>query len=59
MSTLETQYKNFRLNNPESTFSFGQWQRWKFSEELIKSIKDAQDKNSIEIDEKHENDEIL
>jgi hypothetical protein len=25
MATLETQYKNFKINNPDSTFTFEEW----------------------------------
>ena len=31
MSTLETQYKNYLKENPESTFTFEKWSDWKFS----------------------------
>ena len=31
MSTLETQYKNYLKENPESTFTFEEWSDWKFS----------------------------
>ena len=31
MSTLETQYKNYLKENPESAFTFEEWSDWKFS----------------------------
>lgn len=31
MSKLETQYKNYLKENPESTFTFEEWSDWKFS----------------------------
>jgi len=31
MSTLETQYKNYIKENPESAFTFEEWSDWKFS----------------------------
>jgi hypothetical protein len=32
MATLETQYRNFLEANPDSTLSFDQWEKKKFSE---------------------------
>lgn len=37
MATLETQYKNYKLENPESSFSFEEWKSW-HSENVLKSI---------------------
>lgn len=31
MSTLETQYRNYLKENPESLFTFEEWSDWKFS----------------------------
>ena len=31
MSTLETQYRNYLKENPESAFTFEEWSDWKFS----------------------------
>jgi hypothetical protein len=31
MSTLETQYRNYLNENPESAFTFEEWSDWKFS----------------------------
>ena len=31
MSILETQYKNYLKENPESTFTFKEWSNWQFS----------------------------
>lgn len=28
MATLETQYKNFLLENPESKLTFDEWKEW-------------------------------
>ena len=28
MATLETQYKNYLDENPDSTFTFNQWKEW-------------------------------
>jgi hypothetical protein len=28
MATLETQYKNFLLENPESMLTFDEWKEW-------------------------------
>ena len=28
MATLETQYKNFLLENPESKLTFDEWKKW-------------------------------
>ena len=41
MATLETQYKNFLLENPESKLTFDEWKEWlgKQLGEAIKNIK--------------------
>ena len=28
MATLETQYKNYLLENPDSKFTFDEWKEW-------------------------------
>ena len=38
MATLETQYKNFLLDNPDSKFTFEEWKEW-FGKQLVESIK--------------------
>jgi len=38
MATLETQYKNFKINNPTSTFTFEEWKE-DFGKKLEKGIK--------------------
>jgi len=38
MATLETQYKNFKINNPTSTFTFEEWKE-DFSKKLEKGFK--------------------
>lgn len=41
MATLETQYKNFLLENPELKLTFDEWKEWlkKQFEESLKDIK--------------------
>ena len=41
MATLETQYKNFILENPESQLTFDEWKEWlaKQIEEELKKLK--------------------
>lgn len=41
MTTLETQYKNFLLENPELNLTFEEWKEWlgKQLEESLKDIK--------------------
>ena len=41
MATLETQYKNFILDNPDSKLTFEEWKEWlgKQIEEALKDIK--------------------
>lgn len=41
MATLETQYKNFLLENPKSKLTFDEWKEWlgKQLEEALKDIK--------------------
>ena len=50
MSTLETQYRNFLTDNPESQFTFDEWKLW-----LAKSIEDSMKRLRTENDlcEKH------
>lgn len=37
MATLETQYKNYKLDNPKSTFTFEEWKEW-LGENLKKEL---------------------
>jgi hypothetical protein len=37
MATLETQYKNYKLDNPDSTFTFEEWKQW-LGENLKKEL---------------------
>lgn len=37
MATLETQYKNFLLENPESKLTFDEWKEW-LGEQLKKEL---------------------
>ena len=41
MATLETQYKNFLLENPESKLTIDEWKEWlgKQIEEELKRLK--------------------
>jgi len=39
MATLETQYKNFLLENPNSKFTFDEWKEW-FGKQLGEVLKD-------------------
>ena len=41
MATLETQYKNFLLGNPNSKITFEEWKEWlgKQLEEELKRLK--------------------
>jgi hypothetical protein len=39
MATLETQYKNFLLENPESMLTFDEWKEW-LGKQLEESLKD-------------------
>jgi hypothetical protein len=41
MATLETQYKNFLLENPNSKITFEEWKEWlgKQLEEELKRLK--------------------
>jgi hypothetical protein len=38
MATLETQYKNFKSENPNSNFTFDQWFDW-HGDQLIEAMK--------------------
>lgn len=50
MATLETQYKNYLNEHPESTFTFEEWKKW-LGENLKKEL-ERLDRES----EKKEND---
>lgn len=39
MATLETQYENFLLENPESKITFDEWKE-RLGEQLKKALKD-------------------
>jgi hypothetical protein len=39
MATLETQYKNFKINNPDSTFTFEEWKE-DMSKKMEKGFKE-------------------
>ena len=43
MATLETQYKNFLKDNPDSTFSFNEWKQW-HGNEIKQALTDMQNK---------------
>jgi hypothetical protein len=38
MATLETQYKNYLLDNPDSKFTFNEWLEW-YGNQLIQELK--------------------
>lgn len=44
MATLETQYKHYLLNNPESKFTFKEWKEWwgKQIEKGVRFLKEFQ-----------------
>ena len=41
MATLEIQFKNFLLDNPDSKFNFEEWKEW-FGKQLVESIKNME-----------------
>jgi len=41
MATLETQYKNFLLDNPDSKLTFEEWKEW-FGKQMVESIKNME-----------------
>jgi hypothetical protein len=46
MATLETQYKNFLKDNPDTTFSFNEWMSWhriQIEQALIQMMQDDED----------------
>jgi hypothetical protein len=49
MATLETQYKNFLLENPKSKLTFDEWKEWlgKQLEEALKDILEYADGKSV------------
>jgi hypothetical protein len=48
MATLETQYKNFKINNPTSTFTFEEWKE-DFGKKFEKKFEKIQNFNQIDI----------
>lgn len=42
MSTLETQYKNFILANPELKFTFEEWKEW-WGNQIINGLKSEEE----------------
>jgi hypothetical protein len=51
MATLETQYKNFMSENPDSTFTFDEWKKW-FGENLVKGIKEFEEREKTKENDK-------
>ena len=54
MSTLETQYKNFLIENPTSTLTYGEWiekKSYELSEAMSKFISNISDNSIIGDDE--------
>jgi hypothetical protein len=43
MATLETQYKNFLLENPNSKFTFEEWKEW-LGKQIGEALKDIKEK---------------
>jgi hypothetical protein len=41
MATLETQYKNYLKNNPNSEWTYDEWLKW-HSEQIANAIKQIQ-----------------
>ena len=46
MATLETQYKNFLSENPDSTFTFEEWKRW-HGENLARALKELEEREKL------------
>jgi len=43
MATLETQYKNYLSNHPDSKFTFDEWKSTVFSELILKGLSESDD----------------
>ena len=43
MATLETQYKNYLKDNPDSEFTFDEWRVW-LGEQIKEALKDLKEK---------------
>ena len=50
MATLETQYKNYLLNNPDSKFTFEQWKEW-LGNQLKEALEDLKRQKKLWIGE--------
>jgi len=46
MATLETQYKNFLRENPESKFTFDEWKEW-LGKSIEKELKIMAEENDL------------
>jgi hypothetical protein len=44
MATLETQYKNFLLENPESKRTFEEWKEW-FGNQILEQINELRNES--------------
>ena len=43
MSNLETQYKNYLKQNPDSKLTFGEWKSTVFSDLILKGLSESDD----------------
>ena len=46
MATLETQYKNYLLENPDSKFTFDEWKEW-LGNQLNEALKDLKKQKKL------------
>ena len=42
MATLETQYKNYLKDNPDSKFTFDEWKKW-LGDQINEALKDLKE----------------
>jgi hypothetical protein len=48
MATLETQYKNYLLENPNSKFTFDEWKEW-LGNQLNEALEDLKKKSKKDL----------
>jgi hypothetical protein len=51
MATLETQYKNYMSENPDSAFTFDEWKKW-LGENLAKALKELKEREKNKQDDR-------
>jgi len=51
MATLETQYKNFLSENPDSKFTFEEWKKW-HGENLARAIMEMEEREKDKQDDR-------